>query len=179
MYYPLSLILPYIVAPYTYITIITAVKFFSWVKKHVWNSAAEFRNSAFYQWPIFVEEKPLYSMVIILNLYSKRLSYHFQLCNDHLKLLILLSSDTLLHHDTFEMMHQCSWSLYRPTSSMYCTIRIVPVILGPAENPMPRVPIMLNYYYKAICWISWNFSTSYIVNGKYTDWLSSDQPLKK
>ena len=33
----------------------------------------------------FVEETPSYGMVIILNLYSRRLSYHFQLHNDPTK----------------------------------------------------------------------------------------------
>ena len=32
-----------------------------------------------------LEEIPLYSMVIGLDLYSRRLSYHFQLPNDHTK----------------------------------------------------------------------------------------------
>ena len=36
---------------YLYNLLYTALKFLSWVKKHVRNSTAEFCNSVFYQWP--------------------------------------------------------------------------------------------------------------------------------
>ena len=36
-----------------------------------------------------------------------------------LELLILLSSDISPYCDTFDMMHQYTWSLYRPISSWY------------------------------------------------------------
>ena len=47
---------------YLYNLLYTALKFFSWVKKHVQNSAAQFHNSMFYQWPFHSNSSPGYKL---------------------------------------------------------------------------------------------------------------------
>ena len=54
-------------------------------------------------------KKTLYSMVMVMDLYLRKLPCCFQLASNYiiytLELLILLSSDASLYRDTFDMIH--------------------------------------------------------------------------
>ena len=66
-----------------------------------------------------------------------------------LELLILLNSDILLYRDTFDMIHQYTWSLYRPISSMLSLGRILISNLVVANLLMYSLPGMILLYLAA------------------------------
>ena len=81
-----------------------------------------------------------------------------------LKLLILLRSDALLHRDTFDMMHQYSWSLYHHISIMKWS-------LGFMQNNISRLPSTSNQigFLKASrCTEQWGSENIFITNFQVT-----------
>ena len=67
-----------------------------------------------------------------MDLYLRKLSYCFQLTRNHVlytRAFNTLSSDVMLYHDTFDMMHQYSWSLYPLISNSYTSLILTTIQL--------------------------------------------------
>ena len=71
-------------------------------------------------WNWHFTENSCHSKVVWLYWVSWIYTWGNYLVEYTLELLILLSSDISLYHDTFDMMHWYSWSLYHPICMCVC-----------------------------------------------------------